>query len=279
MPYSTLTLEIDARIATLTLARPEALNSMNREFWHELPQAIEAIEAAADVRAVVLAATGKHFCAGMDLSVFASPDPRMTGGEEGRRSEYIRRLVLKLQAIFSAFEALRMPVLAAIQGGCIGGALDMVCCADMRYCTRDAYFQIKETQLGMTADLGTLQRLPRLIPEGLARELAYTGRKLGADEALRCGLVNAVFDDQQALLEGVAAIARDVAAQSPLAVHGCKHMISYARDHALRDSLEYMAGWQAGMFRPQDMTRAMQAAATRSQPDYGALLPIDDSTL
>lgn len=279
MPYRTLTLDLDARVATLTLARPDERNSMNRDFWRELPQAIATIETANDIRAVILAAEGKHFCAGMDLSIFASPDPRMIGGEEGRRSEYIRRLVLKLQAVFSAFEALRMPVLAAIQGGCIGGALDMVCCADMRYCTRDAYFQIKETHLGMTADLGTLQRLPHHIPEGLVRELAYTGRKLDADEALRSGLVNAVFDDHQQMLASVATIARDIAAQSPLAVHGSKHMISYARDHALRDSLDYMASWQAGMFRPQDMAQAMQGAATRSAPDYSPLLAVDDSTL
>lgn len=279
MSSSTISLRTDATLAFLTLDRPDAGNAMNRDFWAALPERIAQIRAHPDLRAVILASSGRHFSAGMDLSIFAAPDPRIVSGEESRRSEYILRLVEHLQSLFTALEELRMPVLAAVQGACVGAALDLVCCADMRYCTRDAFFQIKETQLGMTADLGTLQRLPRLIPEGLARELAYTGRKLDADAALRCGLVNAVFDTHEQMLVAVTGIAREIATQSPLAVHGSKRMIGYARDHDLQDSLHMMACWQAGMFRVEDMGRAMRAAATGTPPAYDPLLPADSCGL
>ena len=198
MAYSTLQLEFKNNIAHLILNRPTALNSMNRAFWQELPAAIREVEQATDLRVLVISSTGKHFSAGMDLEVFSQPDPRMFGGEPSRRAEFMRRLVLELQACFTALEDLRIPVLAAIQGGCIGGALDLVAACDSRYCTEDAFFTIKETELGITADLGTLQRLPKWISPGLVRELAYTSRNLSADEANTYGLVNRVFPDQTA---------------------------------------------------------------------------------
>ena len=172
-------------------------------------------------------------------------------GDPGRMAENLRRVVLQLQDTLSSLEKVRLPVLAAVHGGCIGGALDLVCAADSRYCTSDAYFTIKETELGMTADVGTLQRLPKLMPEGVVRELAYTGRKFGAEEAHhRLGFVNSVYETQEAMLEGVMSIAAQIAANSPLAVTGCKEMINFSRDHSVEDSLRYMATWQSGMFRP-----------------------------
>ncbi len=152
-----------------------------------------------------------------------------------------------------------MPVLVAIQGGCIGGGVDMVCAADSRYCTADAFFTIKETALAMTADLGTLQRLPHLMPQGLVRELAYTSRKFKTTEALNCGFVNRVFDNQQEMLIEVMAIAQQIARQSPMAVSGSKEMLNYSRDHGVVESLRYMATWQAGMFSLPDLQQAMKA--------------------
>lgn len=275
MDYSTLKLSINAHIAHLVLDRPEAYNSMNRAFWQELPLALTAVQDNQDVRVLVISSTGKHFSAGMDLEIFSQPDPQLFGGEAARRAEFVRRLVLDLQAIFTQLEDLRVPVLTAVQGGCIGGALDLICACDSRYCTEDAFFTVKETELGMTADLGTLQRLPKLISPGLARELAYTSRKMQADEAFSCGLVNHLFSDQDSMLKHVMEVAQQIAANSPVAVTGTKNMINYARDHSLADSLNYMATWQAGMFQPADIMEGFAAKEQRRQSNFKPLHPIE----
>ncbi len=267
-------LSVKDHIAHLKLNRPDAYNTMNKAFWQTFAESIQQIDIDAEARVLVISSTGKHFCAGMDLEIFTQPDPSLFGGEAGRRAEAMRRLVLSLQACFTVLESVRIPVITAIQGGCIGGALDLVCAADMRYCTEDAFFTVKETELGMTADLGTLQRLPGLIPSGLARELAYTGREFSAHEAYQAGLVNQVFSDQTAMLEGVFEIARQIANRSPLAVTGCKQMINYSRDHSLVDSLNYMATWQAGMFQPTDMMQTFKAKMAKVSPEFEPLRTI-----
>ncbi|WP_336366351.1 crotonase/enoyl-CoA hydratase family protein [Marinobacter sp. C2H3] len=274
--YESFAVEVNNHIAHVQFCRPDALNTMNRAFWLELPRCVQDIEANTDARVIVLSSTGKHFSAGMDLSVFTDPKSVPMSGDPGRMAENLRRVVLQLQDTLTALENVRLPVLAAVQGGCIGGALDLVCAADSRYCTADAYFTIKETELGMTADVGTLQRLPKLMPEGVVRELAYTGRKFEAAEAHRLGFVNAVYDTQEAMLAGVMAIAAQIAANSPLAVTGCKEMIHFARDHSVADSLKYMATWQSGMFRPTDMMKSFQAKAQKQAPQYDDLFPVRD---
>lgn len=274
MSYQTLGLTVTDAVAHLQLNRPDAYNSMNRTFWQEFPEAVRAVDNAAQARVLVISSGGKHFSAGMDLEIFTQPDPQMFNGEAGRRAEAMRRLVQQLQACFSVLEEIRIPVVTAIQGGCIGGALDLVCASDMRYCTSDAFFTVKETELGMTADLGTLQRLPGLIAPGLARELAYTGRKMLAQEALTSGFVNQIYADQQQMLDGVMQIAAQIAGRSPLAVTGCKQMINYARDHNTADSLSYMATWQAAMFQPADMMQTFTAKMSGKKPEFEALRPI-----
>lgn len=274
MTYKSFTVTLAEHIAHVQLSRPEALNSMDADFWVELPECMREIEASGEARVIVISSTGKHFSAGMDLGVFTNPKSVPMGGDPGRMAENLRRVVMQLQATLSSLEEVRLPVLAAIHGGCIGGALDMVCAADCRYATADAYFTIKETELGMTADVGTLQRLPKLIPQGVVRELAFTGRNFSAQEALALGLVNQVFDNQEAMLEGVMAIAAQIAKHSPLAVTGCKEMLNYSRDHSVADSLKYMATWQSGMFRPNDMMKTFQAKATKSQAQFDNLFPV-----
>ena len=274
MTYKSFTVTLAEHIAHVQLSRPEALNSMNADFWVELPQCMRDIEASGEARVIVISSTGKHFSAGMDLGVFSNPKSVPMGGDPGRMAENLRRVVMQLQATLSSLEEVRLPVLAAIHGGCIGGALDMVCAADCRYATADAYFTIKETELGMTADVGTLQRLPKLIPQGVVRELAFTGRNFSAQEALALGLVNQVFESQEAMLDGVMAIAAQIAKHSPLAVTGCKEMLNYSRDHSVTDSLKYMATWQSGMFRPHDMMKTFQAKATKSQAQFDNLFPV-----
>lgn len=276
MTQSTLQVSIDAHIAHIQLTRPQALNTMNAEFWRELPAALREIDAAASARVIVLSSTGKHFTAGMDLSVFTAPDQGLFNDttEAGRRQEVMRHRVRQLQEAFNTLEQIRMPVLAAIQGGCIGGGVDMIGACDSRYCSAGAFFCVKETDLGMTADLGTLQRLPKLIPQGLARELCYTGRRLPADEALAAGLVNRVFDDQQSMLDGVFEIAAQIARQSPLAIAGTKEMLNYSRDHTLADSLNYMAVWQTGMLQPTDMAEVFTAKAEKRDTRFDDLQPL-----
>lgn len=276
MSYANFSLSLEGHIAHLQLNRPDAYNSMDQAFWRDLPAAIRSIDEAAEARVIVISSTGKHFSAGMDLEVFSNPNPTLFQGERGRQAEGMRRLVQQLQACFNVLEEVRMPVITAIQGGCIGGAVDMVCAADMRYCTADAFFQVKETELGLAADLGTLQRMPRLIAPGLARELAYTARKMPAAEALQCGFVNRVFDDQDSMLAEVMQIAQQIAERSPLAVTGTKQMMNYARDHSVADSLTMMATWQAGMFQPTDMIQTFTAKMGKTTPDYEGLRPVTE---
>jgi enoyl-CoA hydratase len=272
----TLNVSIENKIAHIQLSRPKKLNTMNAGFWRELPAVVKAIDREAAARVIVISSTGKHFTAGMDLQVFASMSASAEG-EPARYGESFRRMVLELQAAFNALENARMPVLAAVQGACIGGGVDMVCAADSRYCTADAFFTIKETALAMTADLGTLQRLPHLISPGLARELAYTSRKLKAAEALSSGFVNRVFETQQEMLDEVMAIARQIARQSPLAVTGSKEMFNYCRNHGLNESLRYAATWQAGMFSLPDMQQAMKAQMQRQDAAFEELRPFDSA--
>jgi len=202
MSWKCFDVTVADHVAHVVLNRPDELNSMIREFWNELPLIVRELDDRGDVRVIVVSSTGRHFCAGMDLAVFSSADSGLGGGagEMGRIRARLRQTALMLQESFSAFEKARMPVIAAIQGGCIGGAVDMVTAADMRYCSADAFFVIQEINIGMTADVGTLQRLPKLIPDGVAREMAYTGRRMTARRALEVGLVNEVFDTHEELV-------------------------------------------------------------------------------
>jgi enoyl-CoA hydratase len=258
-------------VGHLQLNRPDAYNSMIPEFWAELPRLVAELDVSGDCRALVLSSTGKHFSAGMDLAVFTGGSSLLgddTPGEEGRRRAQLWLMVQHLQESFTALERARMPVLAAVQGGCIGGAVDMVCAADIRYASADAFFCVQEINIGMTADLGTLQRLPKLVPEGVAREWAYTGDRIPAERAKAVGFVNEVYGSHDELVEGVLGIARRIAAHSPLAIWGTKEMIGFARDHSVADSLRYMAGWQSGMFQPGDMMEEFGAKAEGRLPAF-----------
>ncbi|HEY1637088.1 MAG TPA: crotonase/enoyl-CoA hydratase family protein [Rhizomicrobium sp.] len=280
MTYRCFDLEIENRVAHLRLKRGDALNTMVPEFWRELPEIVRDIDAKALARVIVISSTGKHFSAGMDLSVFTEGQSIGTSAaaskeERGRVRANLRQAVLDIQESFNVLERVRMPVLAAIQGGCVGGAVDMVSACDCRYATQDAFFVIQEINLGMTADLGTFPRLCHLLPQGYVRELAYTGHKLPASRSLALGLVNEVFATQDAMLEHVMQTAREIADKSPLAVHGSKVMINYARDHTIADGLDYIAIWQAGMYNPEtDMHESFGARQESRKPEFADLLPL-----
>jgi enoyl-CoA hydratase len=249
--FETLELSIEAQVATVCLNRPDKANAMNAVMWEELQHCFEWLDQQPSVRAVILAGNGKHFCAGL-----------------ARRAEQFRRTVLRMQDNLTAIEKCRVPVLAAIHRTCIGGGVDMTCCADMRYATEDAFFSIREIDIGMTADVGTLQRLPRIIPDGVVRELAYTGRNMDAEEAREVGFVNKVFENRETMLREVTAIARGIAAKAPLAVRGTKQMLLYARDHSVSDGLNYIATWNAGMMSQTDLQAGIQAQMTKTQAVY-----------
>ena len=262
----------DHYVAEISLNRAESINSMNADFWSELPAIIEALDRESVARVIILSSQGRHFTAGMDLSVIGAIG-NSEGHEAARAAEKARRWILDLQNTFTVLEKARMPVISAIQGACIGGGVDMICATDMRFCTSNAYFNIKETALGITADVGTLQRIQHVMPSGLARELAYSSRNLGAEEALACGFVNKVYADQEQMLEAVRALATEIARHSPMAVHGTKSMLNYSRDHSVEDSLNHMATWQSGMLQAPDVQEAMQANRDKRAPKFDNLLP------
>lgn len=270
-------LELKDGIAHLRLCRPEAMNTMTPAFWRELPALVNQLSDEGEARVIVLSSTGKHFTAGMDLAVFTGAGGVAAEGggraaseaeEPGRARTRTRQAALVFQESFNALERARVPVLAAVQGGCVGGGVDMISACDVRYCTEDAFFCIQEINLGLTADVGTLQRLPKIVPAGAVRELAYTGRRMPAQRAKEVGLVNEVYPTQEAMLAGVMEIAAEIAEKSPLAIWGSKQMLNYARDHSVEDGLEYIATWQAGMFFGNDMAEAFQAKTEKRKPVF-----------
>ena len=237
------TLSTTAQVAHLVLNKPEALNTMHPTFWRELDTVLAHLHQTGTARALVISSTGKHFSAGMALETFGGAITMDDQSPEGRAA--IFDLLTDMQATFTRLENLRIPVIMAIHGGCIGGAVDLVTAACIRYASADAFFCIQEINIGMVADVGTLQRLPKLVPLGVVKELAYTGRRMPAARAREVGLVNEVFDSPAACLEGAMACAREIAAKPPVAIWGSKQVIHYARDHGVDDALRQM-GWVQG---------------------------------
>ncbi len=266
--FETLQVSLDNHIAHVRINRPDKANAMNRAMWADIHAAFDWIDTTSEARVAVISGNGAHFTSGIDLAMLAGVADEVDDDCEGRKREKLRRTIIDLQASLTSIERCRKPVLAAIHGACIGGGIDLICCTDMRYCSLEAYFSIKEIDMGMTADVGTLQRLPKLIGDGIVRELAYTGRKLLSDEANSIGLVNRVFESPETLLQGVMQIATEIAAKSPLAIRGNKEMIVYARDHSVADSLNYIATWNAAMLMSTDLQEAMMAGMQKKPPVF-----------
>lgn len=259
MAYTCFNVSIDNKIAHIKLSRPEKRNAMSADFWTELPEIVRDIDDNAKARVIVISSTGPVFSAGIDISMLGSD---VTGDGNKNTPEYgaaFYSTVKRLQDSFTALEECRIPVIAAIQGACIGGGVDLITACDMRYATDDSYVTIFEINVGMTADVGTFPRILNHLPEGIVRELAYTGRKMHADEAKARGLYNETFETHQALLDGVMKIAADIASKPPLAIYGCKHMINYSRDHTTADSLNQIAVWNMSMLIPTEMMESMQS--------------------
>ncbi|MBM3387552.1 MAG: enoyl-CoA hydratase [Betaproteobacteria bacterium] len=265
-------LSTDNHVAHLVLKRPEAMNTMHPTFWRELHEILTSLHTQGTARALVVSSTGKHFSAGMDLQTFGGAIAMDDQSAEGRAA--IFDLLTDMQHTFTLFEQLRMPVIFAIQGGCIGGAVDMVTAGCLRYCTSDAFFCVQEINIGMVADVGTLQRLPKLLPMALVKELAYTGRRLGAERALAHGLVNAVLPTHEACVAEALLAAREIASKPPVAIWGTKQVLHYARDHSTEDSLRQMGWMQGAVWSNANVREAITAMKEQRTPQFAPLAPL-----
>ena len=264
-------------IARLTLNRPERMNTMDPGFFPALRDAIRALDDAGQTRVLVLASTGKHFSAGMALDVFAGANMPMLDLSTSRKRQAFQTGLRRLMSCFDAIDEARFPVICAVQGGCIGGALDLAAACDLRLCTADAFFTVQEIHIGMVADLGSLQRLPKIVPQGMARQMAYTGERVDAERALAIGLVNAVLPDADALLLHANELASQIAAKSPLAIAGSKLALNQARDHSTAEALSQMTLLQSAIFDIGEMEKAITAWKTKQPAAFEPLAPLEKS--
>ena len=273
MNYSCFDVSIANDVAHIVLNRPDKRNSMIHEFWDELPTIVQNIDQNSTARVIVLSSTGPHFTSGLDTSIFGSSVESSDNPEDAEKSKRQRGAKLydtikHMQKSFTCLEQCRIPVIAAIQGGAIGGGVDLVTACDLRYMTEDGFLSIYEINIGMTADVGTFPRITRLLPEGVVKELAYTGRRITAQEAKQHGLVNEIYTDHEAMLEATMGIALQIATKAPLAVYGSKKIINHSRDHSTADSLDYISLWNASMLQPDEISEAFAAAQEEREGDF-----------
>lgn len=266
--FTTVTCSLSDHVAQITLNRPDKANAMNAAMWREIREAMRWVDSTAEARVAIIDGAGANFCSGIDLGMMMSMGKQIDDPCEARMRENLRYVILDLQDTLTSIERCRKPVLVAIHGACVGGAIDLVSCCDMRYASYDAVFSIKEVDIGMTADVGTLQRLPKIISPAVVRELAYTAKSIDAVEAERVGLVNRVYGSREALQAGVMDIAACIATKSPLAIRGTKEMLNYARDHSVADGLNYIASWNAGLLMSTDLQEAMKANLDQRPPEF-----------
>ena len=268
-----ISIERSGAVATLWLDRPEKLNALNRSLWDSIPAAVAGLDRDAEVRVILLAGRGKGFCAGIDLLDHA---PYIgTGGSLSGRGE---SAVGKRQALYedirryqlaaSCFANTRKPVIAAVHGFCLGAGMDLITACDIRLASTDATFSVRETKIAMVADIGTLQRLPRLVGDGVARELVFTGCDIDAARAREIGLVNEILPDQAGLMARAQAMAQEIAANSPLAVQGSKQVLGFASRRDVEASLDYVALWNAAFLHSEDLGEALAAFTQRRKPEY-----------
>lgn len=267
MKFETIAVSDAGGVAHIELSRPEKANAFSAAMWRELRSAFEWL-GTSPTRVAVLSGQGKHFCAGVDLEFLAARKAQVHALPDGKRAERVREWIVDLQRTISAAELCGKPVLAAIHGACVGAGVDLATACDMRYATHDARFSVKEVDLAIVADVGTLQRLPRLVGEGVARELAYTGRDFDGREAQAIGLVNQVFADKDSLMQHVMALAQSIARKSPLTVRGIKDTLNYSRDHSVAEGLEYVALRNAGALFSGDLDEAMVARQERRESKF-----------
>lgn len=253
------------------LNRPEKRNAMNKAFWREMVECFKQIADDSNCRAVVLTGAGKIFTAGLDLREMGG-DLMNSGQDPSRRAFYLRKFILSLQKSFQVIEECPQPVIAAVHSGCLGGGIDMICSCDIRLCSADAWFQVKEIALGLAADLGTLQKFPKIVGnDSLARELCYTGRSFTSQEALNLGFVSCICSDRESLVKEAVELATEISKKSPVAVAGIKHNLNFTREHSPKAGMEYMATWNMAMLQSEDILKAVQAGMTNEEATFSKL--------
>lgn len=262
----------DGPVAHLRLTRPEASNALDMDFWRRFGPELKALDATGEVRALVLSGEGRNFCAGMDISVFSGG--AILNTDKASERQAFHQTARDLQETLTTLEKVRFPVIAAIQGACVGGGLDLIAACDIRLASADAYFRIEEINIGMMADIGSLQRLPKLMPEGVVRELAYTGSTLTVDRAERLGLINAVLPDAEAVVTAALDMAKRIATKAPLAISGSKAALNHARDHTVAEGLEWIAVMQGSLWSPTDVMAAIHARMARTEGEFAPLAPL-----
>lgn len=267
--YTVIRYDVKGHVAEVVLDNPKKLNVMAPIFFEEIKQVFEEIDADPEVRCALLWAEGRHFTAGLDLFASAGGLLAPNTDESPVTKNYaFYKHVMHLQDCIGAAEKCRKPVIAAVHGHCIGGGVDLTTACDFRYCTKEATFSIHETKIAIVADVGTLQRITGVVGKGMAREMAFTGCKLPSDRALKCGLVNEVFEDKDAMLQHARNTAADIVSYSPLSVQGTKEVLNYSDDHNLRDGLEYIALWNSAFLKSDDVAEAIKAFMEKREPQF-----------
>ncbi|KRT79600.1 hypothetical protein AMK59_7720, partial [Oryctes borbonicus] len=241
------------------LHRPKKRNALNEQMWKDISHCFKGLNDNPECRVVILSGAGKIFTAGIDMTGMMNLAPKLAECNDlARKAKILHPLITLYQDAISSLEKCCKPVLTAVHSACIGAGVDAITAADIRYCTKDAYFQVKETLIGMAADVGTLQRLPKVIgSQSLVRELCFTGRELPADEALTCGLVSKVFDDKESMIISALKIAEQIAAQSPVAVQTTKLSLIYSRDHNVQEGLDHIAQLNQFLLQSEDFSNAV----------------------
>ncbi|XP_050527716.1 delta(3,5)-Delta(2,4)-dienoyl-CoA isomerase, mitochondrial isoform X2 [Daktulosphaira vitifoliae] len=266
--YHTLKIEnTNDFIYSVQLNRPEKSNAMNTPMWIEIGKCFNELNDNPDCRVIILSGNGKFFTSGIDLYDIMNLGQEVMNHEDiARKSQVVRKFIMNYQNCITALEKCVKPVIAAVHGGCIGGGVDLICATDMRYCTNDAWFQLKETEIGMAADVGTLQRMPKIVRSmSLFNELAFTARKFGAPEAKSIGFVNEIFDAKESMLKSVNDIANDIASKSPVGIQMTKRSIVYSRDHTVQEGLDHIADWNQTLLQSEDFIKASMAVASKDK--------------
>lgn len=259
-------------VVHVELNRPKKLNAMNGTFWTEIRECFIQLASDPDCRAIVLSARGRIFTAGLDIKDGSQSILSKGAKDIGRKALAIRKSIFRAQEAFSIIEKCPQPVIAAVHSGCVGGGVDLIAACDIRYCSEDSWYTIKEVDVGLAADVGTLQRLPKIVGnDSLVRELAFTARRFDSQEALRFGLVSRVLADKQELLNAAIATATLIATKSPIAIYGTKVNLNYSRDHSVKDGLDYMATWNMSMLQSKDFYTAIVAGMQKKKPTFAKL--------
>jgi enoyl-CoA hydratase len=266
--FECIQVEVVNKVAYASLNRPDKANALDHKLWFEIGDLANWVSTTPEIRALVLQGAGKHFTAGIDFSLIMQIVGETASLQDGHKQEALRTKIIALQASFTALENCSKPVIASIQGSCIGGGIDLITACDIRYASEQAVFSVKEIDLAIVADIGTLQRLPPIVGEGVARELAMTGRKFSAQEAQDMGLVSKVFADHDSLNAGVREIAEQIASKSPLTQRGIKHVMNHCRGRTVADGLNYVATWNAAMLMSTDAQEAMAAMMQKRQAEF-----------